>query len=118
MARVALRRALSPEAMRENADVAGSLACGASACAAFTFLNPHVYLDTVILVGSIANARPSGEQLPFAGGASLASLVWFFMIGYGARALRPLLSQPRVWRVIDFTIAGIMFLLAGKLLLG
>lgn len=115
---VALRRALSPEGMRESADVAGSLASALLACAAFTFLNPHVYLDTVILVGSIANARPSGEQVPFAAGASLASLVWFFMIGYGARALRPLLSQPRVWRVIDFTIAGIMFLLAGKLLLG
>ena len=115
---VALRRALSPAALRDNADDAGSLTAALSACAAFTFLNPHVYLDTVILVGSIANARHAGEQLPFAGGASLASLVWFFLIGYGARALRPWLAQPRVWRVIDFTIAAIMFLLAGKLLFG
>ena len=81
-------------------------------------LNPHVYLDTVILVGSIANARPAGEQMPFATGASLASLVWFFAVGYGAKALGPWLGQPRVWRVIDFLIAAIMFLLAFKLLIG
>lgn len=115
---VALRRALSPEGMRESGDETASLASALLACAAFTFLNPHVYLDTVILVGSIANARPAGEQLPFAAGASLASLFWFFTIGYGARALRPWLAQPRVWQVIDVVIAAIMFLLAGKLLLG
>ena len=83
-----------------------------------TWANPHVYLDTVILVGSIANARPQGEQVPFATGASFASFVWFFAIGYGATALRPWLSRPAVWRGIDFAIAAIMFALAAKLLIG
>jgi L-lysine exporter family protein LysE/ArgO len=75
-------------------------------------------LDTVVLVGSIANARPQGEQIPFATGASIASLTWFFSLGFGAKALGPWLTQPKVWRVIDFIIAGVMFLLALKLLLG
>jgi L-lysine exporter family protein LysE/ArgO len=86
-------------------------------CAGFTFLNPHVYLDTVILVGSIANARAAGEQAPFAAGATLASFIWFFALGYAAVLLRPWLARPKVWRSIDFGIAAIMFLLAGKLLL-
>jgi L-lysine exporter family protein LysE/ArgO len=114
----ALRRALNPSGMGANAEQAGTLAQALAACAAFTLLNPHVYLDTVILVGSIANARPSGEQVPFATGASLASLFWFFALGYGAKALGPWLGQPRVWRVIDFCIAAVMFLLAFKLLTG
>jgi L-lysine exporter family protein LysE/ArgO len=114
----ALRRALNPEGMGAAGEGTLSLNAALLACAGFTLLNPHVYLDTVILVGSIANARPTGEQWPFAAGASLASLVWFFVIGYGARALGPWLGQPRVWRVIDFLIAGVMFLLAFKLLVG
>lgn len=114
----AARRALAPGGMAADTSAAGSLGAALAACAAFTFLNPHVYLDTVILVGSIANARPAGEQLPFAAGASLASLLWFFLIGYGAAALRPVLARPRVWRAIDCAIAAIMFVLAGKLLLG
>ena len=87
-------------------------------CAAFTWLNPHVYLDTVALVGALANARPAGEQAPFAAGASLASLLWFFSIGYGAKVLRAPLSKPKVWRAIDAGIAIIMFWLAIKLFLG
>jgi L-lysine exporter family protein LysE/ArgO len=114
----ALRRAFSPSAMATAEGEAKGLAAALLTCAAFTWLNPHVYLDTVVLVGSIANARPPGEQAPFALGASLASLVWFFLIGYGAAALRPWLARPAVWRVIDGTIAVIMFVLAGKLVLG
>jgi L-lysine exporter family protein LysE/ArgO len=114
----ALLRALNPSGMAANTEGAGSLWAALAACAAFTLLNPHVYLDTVVLVGSIANARPQGEQVPFATGASIASLVWFFSLGYGAKALGPWLVQPKVWRVIDFCIAGVMFLLALKLLMG
>ncbi len=114
----ALMRALHPSGMDANTEAAGSLHAALAACAAFTLLNPHVYLDTVVLVGSIANARPEGEQIPFATGASLASLSWFFALGYGAKALGPWLVQPKVWRVIDFCIAAVMFLLALKLLLG
>lgn len=114
----ALRRALSPAGLSVVSSDRSSLLAALAACAAFTFLNPHVYLDTVLLVGSIANARPVGEQAPFAGGASLASFVWFYLIGYGAGALRPWLSRPSVWRGIDLAIALIMFVLAVKLLLG
>lgn len=114
----ALRRALSPHGMTISSEEGASLWSALAACAAFTFLNPHVYLDTVILVGSIANARPPGEQMPFATGASLASFLWFFAIGYGAGALRPVLARPRVWRGIDYAIAAIMFALAAKLLFG
>ncbi len=114
----ALLRAVAPTGLSVADEGNGSLTATIAACAAFTFLNPHVYLDTVILVGSIANARAAGEQLPFALGASLASFCWFFAIGYGAMALRPWLSRPAVWRAIDVAIALIMFALAAKLLLG
>jgi L-lysine exporter family protein LysE/ArgO len=114
----ALLRALNPTGMGAEANATSSLSSALWACAAFTLLNPHVYLDTVVLVGSIANARPSGEQVPFATGASLASLSWFFALGYGAKAIGPWLTQPKVWRGIDFCIAGIMFVLALKLLMG
>ena len=114
----ALLRALSPHAMEDSHDKAQSLGEAVALCAAFTWLNPHVYLDTVVLVGSIANARPPGEQAPFAFGASLASFIWFFGIGYGAKALRGPLSKTSVWRGIDFAIAAVMFWLAVKLLIG
>jgi L-lysine exporter family protein LysE/ArgO len=114
----AVLRALHPSGLGASAESAGSLQSALLACAGFTLLNPHVYLDTVILVGSIANARSDGEQVPFATGASLASFVWFFALGYGAKALGPWLVQPKVWRVIDFCIAAVMFLLALKLLVG
>lgn len=114
----ALRRAMTPTRLAVGDETSSTLFQALAACAAFTFLNPHVYLDTVIFVGSIANARPAGEQMPFAFGATLASFVWFFLIGYGAGALRHWLSRPIVWRAIDLAIAAIMFALAAKLLLG
>ncbi len=114
----AFRRAVNPEALMDSQRTTPSLASALAMCAAFTWLNPHVYIDTVVLVGSIANARATGEQAPFAAGASLASFVWFFAIGYGAKALRGPLSQPKVWRAIDLSIAAIMFWIAIKLLLG
>jgi L-lysine exporter family protein LysE/ArgO len=114
----AARRVLHPQSLAEEGKTTTSLFMALASCAAFTWLNPHVYLDTVVLVGSIANARPPGEQAPFALGASLASFVWFFAIGYGAKALRGPLSKPLVWRGIDACIALIMFWLAIKLLLG
>jgi L-lysine exporter family protein LysE/ArgO len=114
----ALRRALHPSALGSGAEPSTTLMATLGSCAAFTLLNPHVYLDMVVLIGSIANARPASEQWPFATGASLASLAWFFALGYGARALGPWLGQPKVWRVIDFCIAGVMLLLALKLLAG
>ncbi len=113
----AARRVLKSEALNDSTKVASNLFMALATCAALTWLNPHVYLDTVVLVGSIANARPQGEQAAFALGASLASFAWFYTIGYGAKSLRGPLSKPIVWRGIDAAIALIMFWLAIKLLI-
>jgi L-lysine exporter family protein LysE/ArgO len=89
-----------------------------AACLAFTFLNPHVYLDTVILLGTLANQRGASGRWVFGGGAAAASVVWFFALGYGARLLGPLFSKPIAWRVLDWLIALIMLGLGLSLLVG
>jgi len=77
----------------------------------FTFLNPHVYLDTVILLGSIAN-QFSDHRWYFALGAATASVLWFTTIGYGARAASKFMTKPIFWKVLDSVIAVIMFTIA------
>ena len=84
---------------------------------AFTWLNPNVYLDTVVLIGSIANAHGPSGRWWFAVGAGLASTLWFAGLGYGARLLAPLLATPRAWRILDLLIAATMLLIAVKLAL-
>ncbi len=74
---------------------------------ALTWLNPHVYLDTVFLAGSVAASHGDGRWA-FVVGASVASVVWFVALGYGARVLGPSLSSPRAWRVLDGVIAAVM----------
>lgn len=83
--------------------------------AALTWLNPHVYLDTVILLGSIANAHGSGGRWWFALGSGLASVIWFAVLGYGARFLAPLLARPRAWQILDVLIAILMMGIAAGL---
>lgn len=78
---------------------------------AFTFLNPHVYLDTVLLLGSIGN-QFHGDRWLFAAGASLASLVWFSGLGFGARSAARFMSRPSTWRVLDFGIGVVMVAVA------
>ena len=85
---------------------------------ALTWLNPHVYLDTVILLGSIAAVHGSTGRWWFAGGAATASVLWFTALGFGARLLAPLLSTARAWRVVDLSVAATMLVIAGKLALG
>ena len=115
---IALRRAVRPEALRAVADGAGTtLAAALTTAAALTFLNPHVYLDTVLLLGSIANQHGDDGRWDFATGAVLASLVWFFGLGYGARRLAPLFAKPVAWRVLDASIAAVMTLIALSLAL-
>ncbi|MFD1747104.1 LysE/ArgO family amino acid transporter [Rhizobium helianthi] len=84
-------------------------------CLAFTWLNPHVYLDTVVLVGTISTRFP-GEELIFAAGASTASFVFFLSLGYGARLLRPIFAKPQAWRVLELVIGIIMWSIAISLL--
>ncbi|MFC4222671.1 LysE/ArgO family amino acid transporter [Lysinibacter cavernae] len=84
---------------------------------ALTWLNPHVYLDTVLLLGSIANTHGIDGRWWFAVGAVLASVIWFTALGYGARLLRPLFAKPIAWRVLDAIIAVVMLVLGVKLVL-
>jgi L-lysine exporter family protein LysE/ArgO len=84
---------------------------------AFTWLNPHVYLDTVLLVGSIASTHGAPGRWWFGAGAGVASLVWFTALGYGARSLAPIFRRPTAWRVLDAGIAVVMVTLAAMLVL-
>ncbi len=84
---------------------------------AFTYLNPHVYLDTVVLLGSIAGQFAWQERIQFGFGAVVASFAWFFMLGFGARWLAPVFSRAIAWRILDLLIAFIMFGLAISLVL-
>lgn len=86
-------------------------------CLALTWLNPHVYLDTVVLLGSIAT-QYEGQRLEFALGAMSASVVFFTALGYGARLLRPLFASPTAWRVLEALIGVIMWAIAAKLVFG
>ncbi|MFO3706597.1 LysE/ArgO family amino acid transporter [Xanthomonas codiaei] len=77
-------------------------------CAAFTFLNPHVYLDTMVLLGSLSTRYPGQLRWIFALGACLASVTWFTTLGFGARLLQPIFRNPTAWRVLDALIALFM----------
>lgn len=113
---LALRRALCPAALIPAVAGSESLAAALATCAGFTFLNPHVYLDTVVLVGSVSAQYAAAVRPWFAAGAMTASLLWFFALGYGVRLLVPLFARPLAWRVLDGLIAVIMFTLAAALL--
>lgn len=114
---LAARRALHTE--RLQADVAGaptSLGRAVATAAALTWLNPHVYLDTVVLLGAVANThRP--YQWAFAVGACAGSIIWFTALGYGARLLGRVFARPIAWRILDAAIAVIMLVLGLRLLL-
>jgi len=93
-----------------------SLINSISIIAAFTYLNPHVYLDTVILIGSISQQFIGLNRIYFAVGACSASFVWFFGIAYGAKLLTPIMQTPRHWRILDLLIALIMLTIGFNLL--
>jgi L-lysine exporter family protein LysE/ArgO len=85
---------------------------------AFTWLNPHVYLDTLVFLGSVANQQPGDLRWWWAAGAVTGSVVWFSALGLGSRLLRPLFARPGAWRVLDGVIAVVMAALGVKLLVG
>jgi len=85
---------------------------------AFTWLNPHVYLDTVVLLGSVANQQGADERWWWSAGAISGSFLWFFALGFGARLLRPVFARPAAWRVLDALIAVVMLALGLRLALG
>jgi L-lysine exporter family protein LysE/ArgO len=80
-----------------------------------TFANPHVYLDTVVLIGSVSQQFPDNTKLAYALGASIASFVFFFSLAYGAKLLSPIIQKPIAWRILDSFIAFVMFSLAIKM---
>ena len=114
---IAFRRAMNPQAMDSGVTGEASLRAAIATCLAFTFLNPHVYLDTVLLLGALSANYPAPSRLAYAAGAMIASFVWFFSLGYGARLLEPVFVKPAAWRILDFMIAAVMALI-GLTLLG
>jgi len=109
------RSAAHPEVLLPGDQDARSLRTVITLTLGFTFLNPHVYLDTVLLLGSIGNQyRP--DQWWFALGAACASIIWFCTLGFGARAASRLMSRPITWRILDITIGVVMLLIALRLL--
>lgn len=113
---LSVRRALCPAALELAGGAPPSLGSALAQCLAFTFLNPHVYLDTVVLVGAYSTAHAGTAKLAFALGGMAASFVWFFGLGYGARLLAPLFARPVAWRILDGVIAVTMAALAIALL--
>jgi len=114
----AARRALRPAALTADGPaVRSSLAATLATVLALTWLNPHVYLDTVVLLGSIANTH-GDDRWWFGLGAVLGSIVWFTALGFGARLLQPVFAKPAAWRVLDAIIAVVMVALAVSLLIG
>ncbi len=109
-------RARRPSALSTAGRELGPRSATLRKMTALTWLNPHVYLDTVVLLGSVANAHAAGRWW-FAAGACLASALWFFGLGYGARFASPLLTTPRAWQVLDLLIAAIMLAMAARLAL-
>lgn len=112
----AARRALRPQKFVVDAGAASSLRSVMATCLGFTLLNPHVYLDTMILLGSVANQRPEDGRWMFGAGAVLASFVWFSALGFGARLLAPWFVKPVAWRILDSLIALTMLSLGVALL--
>lgn len=109
---MAFRRALQPQGMEAAQKSEGSLWAAASTCLALTFLNPHVYLDTVLLIGGLSGRYEGIARLAFGVGACVASFIWFFALGYGARLLAPVFVNPFAWRVLDVLIGLVMAVLA------
>ena len=98
----------------ENSSVNG-LVSTLSFLVILTFANPHVYLDTVVLIGSVSQQFPGNNKLAYIVGASLASFVFFFSLAYGAKFLSPIMKRPIAWRFLDSFIAFVMFTLAIKM---
>lgn len=108
---LAARRALKPGALTPAEAKPARLASVVGTCLALTFLNPHVYLDTVVLLGALANEHHDGRWL-FGVGAVTASAVWFTGLGFGAQRLAGLFAKPCTWRALDLVIAVVMICLA------
>jgi len=114
----AAKRALSSESLAPTAESVGlTTAVAITTTLGLTLLNPHVYLDTVLLLGSVASTYGQNRWW-FGLGAAIGSITWFFSLGFGARMLKPVFAKPIAWRILDIIIAIVMFAIAGTLLVG
>jgi L-lysine exporter family protein LysE/ArgO len=114
---VATKRAFNPGSITQADHAPAALRSVLLTCLGFTYLNPHVYLDTVVLLGSLANQRgPDGRWL-YGVGAVTASFTWFFSLGFLSRRLTPLFARPRSWQYLDSAIALLMTALATWMLI-
>jgi L-lysine exporter family protein LysE/ArgO len=114
----AAKRAISSESLAPTSQTAGLTTTAAiTATLGLTLLNPHVYLDTVLLLGSVASTYGTNRWW-FGIGAGIGSVTWFFSLGFGARMLKPVFAKPLAWRILDIAIAVVMFVIAATLLVG
>lgn len=114
---MAARRAWRPAGGLNAAGPGASLGATLASALAFTYLNPHVYLDTVVLLGGLGARQPLELRGAFVAGAALASAMWFSALGFGAAAAAPRLQSPATWRVVDALVAVLMTGLGLQLLL-
>lgn len=110
----AARRSFHPQAAAFDGTDAGpqTLSKALLIAAAMTYLNPHAWLDTTILLGSLANTQGPDARWVYYAGCMLGSVLWFTILGVGARIMRPLFTKPAAWRILDALIALLMFYLA------
>ena len=116
---MAARRVFRPQTL-EPAGQQGSISMKTAALTtlALTWLNPHVYLDTIVFLGSVANQQGADERWWWAAGAMTGSLLWFSVLGFGARLLRPFFARPNSWRILDAVIAVVMLALGIRMAVG
>ncbi len=112
-----IRSSIDPVGITIEGGGGSGLVPTVGAALAFTFLNPHVYVDTLLLIGGASSRYLGDERVAFGIGAATASFVFFFSLGYGAKSLSGVLNRPEAWRVIDRGMACIMFVIAGVILL-
>ena len=115
---LAATRALRPTGLTPAGRAPATLRATLLTCLALTYLNPHVYLDTVLLLGSVANQQAQDLRWWFGTGAIAASLAWFSALGFGARALRPFFARAASWRILDGLVAVVMLTLGIRLAVG
>ena len=114
----ALRRALAPQTLQaQAAGHAQPMRRVLAQTLGVTLLNPHVYLDTVLLVGAIGAQQPAGMKTVFVAGAATASAAWFASLGFGARLLAPAFARPLAWRLLGAAVAATMWAIAARLLI-
>jgi len=114
-AALAAKRAIRPSGLRPTDRAPATLRATLLTCLALTYLNPHVYLDTVLLLGAVAQQHP--HRWVFGIGAAAASLVWFTALGAGAHKLAPVLARPAAWRILDGLIAVVMLAVSISLII-